>query len=98
MSHKIVLRRLCYEDLSESILWYSDKANNLGEEFLEEVENCLNRIKVNPNAYTKIYKNVRRALVKRFPFGIFYIVNEDQVIVLAVFHLSRSPKKLKERI
>jgi len=51
-----------------------------------------------PEAYTPIYKKTRRALVRKFPFGVHYIIEEETIVVLAVFHASRNPKEWKKRI
>jgi len=51
----------------------------------------------NPLQFAVVYKDVRRALTERFPFGIFYIIEKDTIYVLAIIHTSRSPKVWKKR-
>ncbi|MBL1212682.1 MAG: hypothetical protein HND52_04870 [Ignavibacteriae bacterium] len=48
-------------------------------------------------SYPKVYKNIRRALIRKFPFGIHYIIENEQVIVIAVFHVSRNPMDISSR-
>jgi hypothetical protein len=66
--------------------------------FIEEVEKCLIIIENNPFQYQTIYKNIRRVLLKRFPHGIFYIIDENNIFILAITHLKRHPKNWKKRL
>jgi hypothetical protein len=66
--------------------------------FIEEVEKCLIIIENNPFQYQTIYKNIRRVLLKRFPYGIFYIIDENNIFILAITHLKRHPKNWKKRL
>jgi toxin ParE1/3/4 len=56
------------------------------------------RIQANPNQYPVVHRNVRRALVRRFPYGVFYVVEGQRIVVLAVFHGSRDPSQWKSRV
>ena len=58
---------------------------------------ALGTISKNPNIYPVLYRQTRRAVVHRFPFGMFYRVAEDSVVVLAVMHGSRHPRRWKIR-
>ncbi|MBP9581322.1 MAG: hypothetical protein KBE38_04110 [Ignavibacterium sp.] len=51
----------------------------------------------NPEAFPKVFKEIRRILLKKFPFGLFYLIDKDRIIVFAVFHASRNPNQWKER-
>ena len=55
-------------------------------------------IKKNPKAFQKIYKHVRRQLIRRFPYGILYFLDAGRIIVVAVFHTRRDPQQWKERV
>ncbi|MFQ5632611.1 MAG: hypothetical protein ACE5I1_27905 [bacterium] len=48
--------------------------------------------------YLKVYKHVRRALLRRFPFGIFYFLDKSSIIVIAVYHGKRDPKSWQSRL
>jgi len=98
MTYGIIVRPEAEQDLREAAQWYEEKLEGLGREFLVCIDAALSLIKRNPKLYPQIYKNVRRMLIRRFPFGIFYIVEEAQIAVLAIFHASRAPKKWQERI
>jgi len=51
----------------------------------------------NPRTYPRVHGEVRRAVARRFPFGVFYVMESDAVVVIAVLHASRDPVRWKER-
>jgi plasmid stabilization system protein ParE len=85
-------------DIAEAYRWYEEQRTGLGADCLLCVEEGLAKIQRNPEAYPLVHKNVRRMLIKRFPYGIFYIVEPPVIIVLAVFHERRDPAEWKSRI
>lgn len=85
------------DDLRESAEYYERKQTKLGHDFLDKVEEALKRIEENPKQFAVIYKEVRRALVGRFPHQILFIIKSFKIIVFSVFHTSRNPEIWKER-
>lgn len=79
-------------DLREASGWYEGRRARLGDEFLLEAERCLPLIQENPRLFAELHRSVRRALLKRFPYGIFYVLEQETAIVLAVLHQARSPE------
>jgi plasmid stabilization system protein ParE len=65
---------------------------------MEKIDDALLRIAANPYAYPTVYGTLRRAVVRRFPFAIFYEVVKDEIQVIAVFHSRRDPQKWKSRV
>ncbi len=63
--------------MSEAYDWYESQQSGLGRDFLDEVSACLHGIETVPELYSKIHGEIRRALVQRFPFGVFYIANQS---------------------
>jgi plasmid stabilization system protein ParE len=61
------------------------------------MEDSLEKISRSPEQYPVVHREVLRALMRRFPFGIFYIHEKERVVVLAVFHGSRNPKDWMKR-
>lgn len=98
MKYKILVRPEAETELMESVYWYEEKIKGLGSSFLLSVEASLESISRTPEAYPKVYKNIRRALIRKFPFGIHYIIEKDSIIVLAVFHAGRNPKEWEKRL
>jgi len=97
-SFKLIINPFAELDLQVAYEWYDLNKEDLGQEFLTEVENTLNRIHQNPQQYQKTKGQIRMAVVKRFPFGVFYFIKEDVIIVFAIFHFSRNPQILKKRL
>ncbi len=56
-----------------------------------------NTIQKNPDHFQVVFKNVRRALTARFPYGVFFIIEDSTIYVLAILHAIRSPKIWKDR-
>ena len=84
-------------DISDAYQWYEERSPGLGGEFLRALDVCFASIERNPLAYPAVHKELRRALVKRFPYAIFYAVHEGRLAVLACFHGKRDPKHLSDR-
>ena len=93
------LRPEAQADLATAAAWYEEQAKGLGKLFLAEVRQCIHRIHANPEAYPVVQGQTRRALIRRFPYGIiFLIVPEHSVIVvLAVLHCGRDPRLWSRR-
>jgi plasmid stabilization system protein ParE len=85
-------------ELAEGCQWYVHQREDLDKEFMEKIDDALLRIAANPYAYPTVYGTLRRAVVRRFPFAIFYEVVKDEIQVIAVFHSRRDPQKWKSRV
>ena len=94
---KLILKPDAEDDIDEAARWYEDQRKNIGTEFLNELGEVLNRIKSNPFLFQKKYRNVHIAFLRRFPFGIYFAVEQQQVFVIAVLHTSRNPLIWKKR-
>ena len=79
--------------------WYEREAHGLGRRFLRAVDQVAERISANPLQFSVVYKNVRRALLRRFPYSLLYIIEDDTntVLVIACFHASRDPSHWQRR-
>ena len=87
----LIIRKEAEEDINETYEWYEEKQTNLGVEFVSEVESILETIEENPKLYAKAFKNVRRALCKRFPYSIYFFESRSNSIVIGVLHQRRNP-------
>jgi len=83
-------------DVLDVFSWYESEQFGLGKRFLIEIENVIIYFRTNPLLYRKIYKNIRRSLLHKFPYGIYFIVEETSVQIISVTHLSRHPKNWKK--
>jgi plasmid stabilization system protein ParE len=71
---------------------FEERASGLGREFVETVDEILASITKNPLAFPVVRNIIRRGLTKRFPYGVFFVLAEETVVVLAVLHQSRDPE------
>jgi|SRR5215467_1430576 len=93
MSRQFVIRKQAERDIQSIFRWYERQEPGLGEEFLTSLGDRLETIRDFPESFPVIYSNVRRAVVTRFPYLVFYVVRPSRVSVLAVLHQSRNPAK-----
>ncbi len=84
-------------ELAEARQWYAHQREDLDLEFMDSVDEALTRVVRNPQMYPVVYRNLRRAVIRRFPFAIFFDVSEDEIQVIAVFHSRRDPEGWQSR-
>ena len=93
----MVTRAIAAAEIEAAYRWYERERSGLGEEFLQAVDDLAKTIAEYPERFPVIHRDIRRALLKRFPYGIFYRLKANQVIVVACFHSKRNPKKWQSR-
>lgn len=100
MSYKIKLLPIVHTDLRKAKKWYHEKSETLAQEFKTEVNKEIDYIGEYPEHYQRKYKELRQSLVTRFPYAIFYLVEEEQkrIVVFGVLHTSRNPEIIRRRI
>ena len=76
-------------ELSEAQDWYEAKAPGLGRRFRAEIDNVVQRMADNPRQFPTVYKTLRRARTKRFPYALFFLTGPDCLLIVACFHGSR---------
>ncbi len=81
-------------DLIISFEWYEKQRRGLGFEFLDCVEAVIETIQQMPKLYAKRHNHFRRALIRRFPFSIFYTIEEKTLVVHAIFDNRQDPVRL----
>ena len=64
-------------DIDEAYRWYVERGHGLGEEFLRALDAALQSIRRHPQAYPTVFEDIRRALLRKFPYGVFYIEEPD---------------------
>ena len=98
MKRRFVLRRIAEAEYDDSIAWYEGEREGLGQEFRATIEKYFHRIAENPEWFPKVRGEVRRAVVLgRFPYVIHFLVENDRIVIMSVFHTSREPEPLKYR-
>jgi len=85
-------------DIEDAALWYEHQRQGLSFDFELCLEVGIQEISRTPLAFQKKYKQVYVRFINRFPYGIHYIIKNDLITVIGVFHTSRSPKDWSSRI
>ena len=93
MTADLRIRREAERDVAEAARWYEAQRVGLGREFLDEVAACLRAVARQPGMFPEVHRGVRRALIRRFPFGVYYRAGTRRIDVIAVMHASRRPRR-----
>jgi len=83
-------------DIREATLWYESRGTGLGLRFVGEVRTALRLIANNPLRFPAMDDEVRRALLKSFPYAVYFLM-ETEVVVIAVLHQHRHPQSWQMR-
>jgi plasmid stabilization system protein ParE len=94
----VVFNQAARAELIEAQDWYEGEASGLGRRFRQAIEVLVDRMSENPRQFPVVFKNVRRALLRRFPYSLFFVVEDETILVVACFHASRDPSQWQERI
>jgi len=94
---RLIIRKDAEADIAEGFHWYEQHRAGLGYEFLTELATSFTNVQTDPKRFPKIFKHLRRALVERFPYGVFFIAKPQSVVIVAVLHLARNPERLQSR-
>jgi plasmid stabilization system protein ParE len=98
MKRGFVLRRVAEQEFDDSIAYYENEREGLGQEFRAAIEQYFQRIAGNPEWFPEVRGKVRRAVVlRRFPFVIHFLIEAERIVILSVFHTRREPEQLKHR-
>ncbi len=85
-------------ELIEAQDWYEGEVSGLGRRFRGAVDEVVERISTNSFQFPVVYKNIRRALLYRFPYSLFFVLEGETVLIIACFHASRNPDRWQSRI
>lgn len=92
MSLPVGLRPRAEADPADAFAWYEERLPGLGTVFLRSVDACLTRVQRHPEVSPEVHPRVRRAPLRRFPYGVFYVIRQNRIDVLAVYHARRRPR------
>lgn len=98
MAAELIIAPEAAADLEEAYTWYEAQRTGRGEDFLLRVDACIQAILRFPEMHAKFHKSYRRALVRKFPYAVFYEHVGDTVTVFSVFHTSQDPDKWHRRL
>jgi plasmid stabilization system protein ParE len=94
---RIGLSREARADLRQARAYYDGQRNGLGREFVVAIVDTLEVVVERPGSFPQVHSDVRRAIVKRFPYGVFFRLVGGAVRVIAIMHLHRDPGTWRRR-
>lgn len=95
--YSVIFTQAARAELVEARDWYESEATGLDRRFRQAIDALIERMSDNPRRFPSVFKNVRRALLRRFPYSLFFVVEDDALIVIACFHASRDPSQWQKR-
>jgi hypothetical protein len=100
MSEPPILLPAAKADVEAAYLWYENQLLGLGMEFLRCVEASLLSVQRSPLAFQTVHESYRRALVRRFPYAVFFEFDDvsNRCVIYSVFHCSQNPAKWHGRL
>ena len=98
MNYTLILTPKAENDFDEAFHWYVEQETGLGKNFAQSVDDKIRQIQITPDHYQVINdSNVRRAIINRFPYSIYFISEPHQITVFAILHQHRDPKFWESR-
>ena len=98
LHYSLIISDEAYFDTLDAYLWYNTVRDRLGDEFEHCLEKELLRLIENPEQFQIKYKSIRVAYLEKFPYGVHYLIQDNFIKVVAVFHTSRNPQNWKNRL
>jgi toxin ParE1/3/4 len=85
-------------DVEAAFDWYEREEPGLGLDFLEQLRTTYHRILESPLGYQELRSGIRRTLTQRFPYGVYFSIEGEVIVVVAVLHTARDPAEWQRRI
>ncbi|HAR41158.1 MAG TPA: plasmid stabilization protein [Bdellovibrionales bacterium] len=86
------------QEMIEAARYYHSQSAGLGTEYLSEVEHAVHSIATSPHTWPILQGDLRRRLIRRFPYGILYRIEPEEIIIVAISHLRKKPGYWKKRV
>jgi len=94
---RVIFTQAARAELIQAQDWYEGEVPGLGRRFRQAIDTLAERMSANPRQFPVVFKSVRRALLRRFPYALFFVVEEQTLFVIACFHASRDPLQWQRR-
>ena len=92
-----IVRPAASADVEDAYRWYEAQQTGLGEEFLAAADAVMQSVVANSQQFPVVHRRTRRALFRRFPYGLYYRIVDDQIVVVACMHARRDPRRWQSR-
>jgi len=97
VTRKLVFRPEADEEAQSTRRWYEEQRPDLGDQFADAIDETIGRIVSNPLAFPVAHNDTRRAIVRGFPYGVYFRLAKDYVVVTAAMHGRRNPRRWQGR-
>ena len=97
MTARLVWHPTAADEFVRAVAWYEQQRPGLGSEFAAACRSALALIRDQPHAFRRVHGDVRRVMLRRFPYAIFYRSRDAELLVIAVMHERRDPRLWRER-
>ncbi len=97
MDYQLSVRKEAEIDIAEAFDYYESCRKSLGYDFLLALEASLHKIQRSPLLYKEIHRQIRRVFINKFPYGIYFVMTENTLVVIGVIHARKNPRHWKKR-
>ena len=97
MTRPLVVEPEAAAELEEAGQWYEGRSAGLGLEFARLIRSTFAAIERSPLQFPEAAPGVRRVVMRRFPYAVYFLVDRDRIAVTAVFHHRRDPARWQSR-
>ena len=98
MAIELIIKPIAFLDVEDAISYYEQKSKGLGKRFYDSFLATLQNIQSHPHHYTFVYSSVRRCMVAKFPYKVFYLVEQEKIFIIGVTHAKRSNTFIRKRL
>ena len=96
--YNLVIKQEAKDEITEAYNWYKNKQNELGERLISVLDDYFSTIKKNPKQFPKVLNDMRQATIKKFPYIIIFEIENNDIVVFAVFNTNQNPEKWKSKV
>jgi plasmid stabilization system protein ParE len=94
--YSVRYKRAAAAEVENAILWYAQPEINQTSAFVNDLQLTESHLRTHPELYQRVEGDVRRAVLRRFPYSLFFLIEQDQVVVLAFMHQHQRPRTREE--
>jgi len=98
MTPRLFVRDDAAADIQAAAAWYDDQRRGLGTEYARAIRAQLAAVEREPRLFRVVHRDVRRALVRRFPYAIYFVIESERIVVFACLHIRRDPTIWRARL
>jgi len=91
------LQSVAEAEVAEALDWYRSRSASAARGFLNELDRTFSQIQTDPGRFPLVTRTLRRALLSHFPYGVYYLVRSEGIVVVGIVHGRRHPRRWRRR-